>query len=214
MKSATKATVIMLSTVVGIAGVEHGIGEILQGNVAPGGLIFPSWPESVFFRVVSGEPAMTIIPNLLVTGILAILFSLAFVTWAGWFVQRKHGGLVLMLLSVGWLLAGGGIFPPIIGFSTGILATKIDAPPGWWRAHPGTALRDFLRKAWPWSFGISVTAWLILFPGINILGYFFGLDDLLFTILSILFALGSSLLMVLTGLAQDSGQQPVIQAHR
>ena len=65
-----------LGTLAGLAGVEHGIGEILQGNVAPEGLAIIAWPGSELFRVLGGEPAMTIVPSLLVTGILAILVSL------------------------------------------------------------------------------------------------------------------------------------------
>lgn len=71
---------------------------------------------------------MTIIPNLLVTGILAILFSLMYVVWAIGFAQRKHGGLVLMMLSVVMLPVGAGIFPPILGMILGVIATTINAP--------------------------------------------------------------------------------------
>ena len=28
-----------------LAGIEHGIGEVLQGNCAPSGILFPPWPE-------------------------------------------------------------------------------------------------------------------------------------------------------------------------
>ena len=54
------------------------------------------------------EPAMTIIPNLLVTGILAIIFGLFIVIWAAVFVPKKNGGAVLFLLSIILLLVGGG----------------------------------------------------------------------------------------------------------
>ena len=53
---------------------------------------------------------MSIVPNLLVTGILASLVSLIFLVWAIKFVQRKHGGQVMMLLSIIMLLVGGGIW--------------------------------------------------------------------------------------------------------
>ncbi len=39
-----------LGTLAGLAGVEHGIGEILQGNVAPEGLAIIAWPGSELFR--------------------------------------------------------------------------------------------------------------------------------------------------------------------
>jgi hypothetical protein len=89
MRNVTQVTVSTFGAIMALAGIEHGIGEILQGNQAPNGIMFPSWPDSVFFRSVNGEPAMTIIPNLLVTGILAVIFSLIYLIWATRFVQRS-----------------------------------------------------------------------------------------------------------------------------
>jgi hypothetical protein len=215
-----------MGILMGLAGIEHGIGETLQGNIAPSGIMFPSWPGSAFFRIVAGEPAMTIVPNLLVTGILAILFSLIFFVWATMFVQRKNGGLVLILLSIVMLLVGGGIFPPVIGIIIGALGTRINAPLTWWRTHLSVGLRHFLAKLWPWSFVVCLIAWLLLFPGINILGYFFGVNNPDLTVILILFALGSLLLTILTGFAYDIQEQtgshqtpsrmsgrPVLQVH-
>jgi len=117
---------------------------------------------------------MTIVPNMLVTGILAIFFSLAYLVWATRFNQKKNAGVVLILLSIVMLLVGGGIFPPIIGFIVGILGTRICAPLTWWRTHLSVDLRHFLIRVWPGSFFVCLIAWLLLFPGINIVGYFFG----------------------------------------
>lgn len=71
---------------------------------------------------------MTVVPNLLVTGILAIVDSLVFTVWATMFVHRRHGGLVLILRSVSMLLVGGGQSPPIFGVILGVAATRINAP--------------------------------------------------------------------------------------
>src|SRR5271157_682768 len=209
MKNATKVTVSTLGVIMGLAGIEHGIGEVLQGNTAPGGIIFPSWPASAFFRIVGGEPAMTIIPNLLVTGILAILFSLIFIAWASHFVQRKYGGLVLILLAMVMLLVGGGIFPPVLGIMIGVLGTRINTQFTWWRAHLSVGLRHFLGEIWPWFFVVCLIAWLLLFPGINLLGYFLGVNDPNLTVILIFFALGSFLLTILSGFASDSSRQPM-----
>ena len=76
-----KATTILSSTLgilAGITGIEHGIGEVLEGNRPTDGIFILSWPDSAFFAIMSGEPAMTIIPNYLVTGVLAIFFSSVF----------------------------------------------------------------------------------------------------------------------------------------
>ncbi len=204
MNSATRVLVSTLGILMGIAGIEHGIGEILQGNMAPKGIMFPSWPDSAFFSIVGGEPAMTIIPNLLVTGVLAILISATFLVWATLFVQRQNGGLMLILLAIAMLLTGGGIFPPILGIITGALGTRITAPLTWWRSHLSVRLRHSLGTAWPWSFIVCLTAWLCLFPGVNLLGYFFGVNNPNLTVILILFALGSLLLTTLTGFAYDS----------
>ena len=138
--------------IMALAGIEHGIGEVLQGSIAPSGVMFPSWPDSAFFRSLAGEPAMTIIPNLLITGVLAILFSLAMLMWAILFIQRKNGGLVMILLSIAMLLVGGGIFPPIFGILTGLVATRIHAPVSSCNAsRSDDGFQRFLAKLWPWS---------------------------------------------------------------
>ena len=209
MKNATNLWASTLGAIVGVAGLEHGIGEVLQGNVAPDGLMILSWPEAEFFRIMNGEPAMTIVPNLLVSGILTILISLVFIVWSIRFVHRKHGGLVLLLLTIPWLLVGGGIFPPFLGIIVGLVGTRINAPLTWWRKHLPAGLQGFLGRLWLGSFIACVIAWLCLFPGINLFSYFLGVEDpsLMLVILSC--ALGSFLLTICTGLAHDSRNQGI-----
>ena len=152
---------------------------------------------------------MTVVPNLLITGILAILFSLIFLVWATMFVQRKNGGLVLILLSIVMLLVGGGFGPPILGIIVGAAATRINAPLTWWRAHLPAGLRCFLGKLWLWSFSACLIAWLLLFPGSILLDYFFGVNNpnLIYTF--IFSAFGFLVLTVFTGFAHDSIQQEI-----
>ncbi|MDD5082324.1 MAG: hypothetical protein PHU08_03005 [Dehalococcoidales bacterium] len=207
MRNATRAMVSTLGVIMGLGGIEHGIGEVLQGNTVPSGVVFPSWPDSAFFRVVAGEPAMSIIPNFLVTGILAILFSLVFTVWVTMFIHRRNGGLFLILLSIIMLLVGGGIFPPIIGIMIGILGTRINTPLTWWRVHLPINLRQFLRKLWLWSFTVCIIAWLLLFPGMSIMDYFFGVNDPNLTYITILCAFGFLLLTIFTGFVKDAQQQ-------
>ena len=106
----------------GLGGASHGPGEMLQGNIAPNGLVIEAWPE---LTVLAGEPAMTIIPSFLVTGVLTVIFGLIVAVWATKFVQRKNGGLVLIFLSIIMLLVGGGLFPPVFGVVAGIIGTRI-----------------------------------------------------------------------------------------
>ena len=59
------------------------------------------------------------------------------------FIGRKHGGLVLILLSVALILVGGGLGPPILGVIVGFAATRINAPLTWC-----THLSDGARRWW------------------------------------------------------------------
>jgi hypothetical protein len=195
--------------VAAIAGLEHGIGAVVQGNVAPPGLVFESWAESELFSVLSGEPALTIIPNLLASGILTILFSLLFLAWALLFIERRHGGQVLIGLSLALLLVGGGFGPPLLGFILGAVATRIHAPLTWWRARLGVGSRHFLASLWPWSFAASLGAWLYLFPGAILLSAFTRVDDETLAIsvaVAVLAAFGMLGLTIVAGFACDLQQ--------
>jgi len=208
VRNATRVTVSTFGALAGLAGIEHGVGEVLQGNVAPDGVIILSWPESELFRILAGEPAMTIVPNLLVTGILAILVSLTFFVWATTFVQRRNGGLALILLSVVMLLVGGGFGPPLLGIIVGVAATRINAPLAWWRAHLTSGSRRLLVNLWSWSFVAGVIAWLLLLPGTILLDFFFGVNNpyLVVPVLT-LSAFGLLLLTLFTGIAYDIQRQ-------
>ena len=107
----------------GLGGASHGPGEILQGNMAPTDVMIKAWPS---LTALGGEPAMTIVPNLIVTGVLTIVFGLLVAAWAGAYVEKKMGGLVLILLSIVLLLVGGGIVPPFFGVAAGIIGMLIN----------------------------------------------------------------------------------------
>ncbi len=174
MKNARHLFVAVMGAWMGAAGIEHGVGELMQGNVAATGIMIRSWPESPFFQSLNGEPAMTLIPNLQVTGILAITFSLLFAGWAIFFSARKSGGVVMILLAIPMLLFGGGIFPPILGALIGAAVAVCQDKPD---SQLTTRLRWRLGKAWRWIFVACCIAWLALFPGVAVLGYFFRIDD-------------------------------------
>lgn len=204
MGSATKITVATFGVIAGLAGLEHGIGETLQGSTTPEGTVIKSWPDSAFFEVLNGEPAMTVIPNLFAAGVLTILTSLVFIVWASVFAQRKHGGLVLILLSVILLFVGGGFGPPLLGVILGITATRIRAPLRWLRTRFSSGPRRLLGRLWPWSLAIGVIAWLLLMPGVSVLSYYFGIYDPNIVIAVSLSAFGLLLFSIAAGLARDA----------
>jgi uncharacterized membrane protein len=188
----------------GLAGIEHGIGEIVQGNVPAGGLMFPSWPDAAFFRVVSGEPAMSIIPHMLTTGVLALFFSAAYVICAIGFPHKKKGSLAMMVLAVGMLLFGGGLFPPVLAFLMGFAAMRIRAPKKWWANKAPAGLRRFFARAWDGIFTLCALAWLALFPGLNLLDYSLDVKNEALTITIILLALVTLALTIISAHAHDA----------
>ena len=165
MKTATRVTASALGIYAGLLGIEHGYFEILQGNNRPAGLMInaigpPCVPEEIWHTCF---PALTIIPNFLATGFVAILVGLGMLVWGSRFVHRKNGGLILLLLSLLLLPVGGGFIPVFIGVSAGIAGTRIDNPPKW---KPVL----FLANLWLWALGLLI----FWFPGSWIMGHFFG----------------------------------------
>jgi hypothetical protein len=184
MRKATKTVAVCLGIAAGLAGLEHGYFEVLQNNTHPVGLVFPSMGPPCEPAVAwnACEPAMSILPNLQATGILALLLGLAIIVWSAAFVQRRHGGLVLILLSIALLLFGGGLFPPLIGVIGGAAGTQINRP---LRGKPGRVTRTAARL-WPWPLVILLVWLLGQFP----VGYFF--NDTLKSVM------GFGLLLILT----------------
>jgi hypothetical protein len=163
-------TVSAAGFLIGVAGLQHGVGEIAQGNVRAESLAILSWKGSDAYRILAGEPALTIVPNLLVTGVLAVAFSLAYLVWITAFVEHRRSGLILALLSLGMLLFGAGFSPPPIGLGLAFAATKVNAPLTWWRTRVSLGARRALASAWPWLLALDLLAWLLLFPGAVIVG--------------------------------------------
>ena len=143
---AIKKVASIFGVLVGLAGIEHGIFEILQGNVAPNDIMIDAIGPAQKFWEYATETALTIIPNLLITGIFALIFGLLVTIWAGAFIDKKYGAWIFGLLSLILWLVGGGfapIFMSILGFAA---ATRINKPLKWWRRHLPVNLRGFLSR--------------------------------------------------------------------
>jgi len=201
--SATRAIASVFGVLAGLGGATHGIGETLQGNVAPSGMVINSWAEGPIATNMGGEPAMTIVPNLILTGLLTLIASSAVLVWAAAFVQRANGGRVLILLSIIMLLVGGGFAPPVVGILAGVAGLGINAPLTWWRTHLSSGVRGFLARWWPWIFGVSAVNGVFLVIGSVILVYVAGLNDPDLFVNSFFFTVLSLPLAIVTGLAHD-----------
>jgi len=123
LANATRGAASTIGVVAGLIGLYHGYNETLQGNSTPSSIMInaigpPCQGSSCF-------PAMTVIPDFFVTGVLAVIFALIVVGWAAVGVSKKNGGVVLILLSVVLLLVGGGFLPPALGIIAGAIGTRI-----------------------------------------------------------------------------------------
>ena len=152
---------------------------------------------------MGGEPGITIVPNLMIAGILTLIVSLAIIVWSMVLVQRRNGGRILILLSVALLLVGGGIGPPLIGILAGVAGIGIGAPLTWWRDRLSDSVRSFLAAVWPWIFAIAVMNGVLLFIGSVVLVYVFDLNSPDLFTNSFFFAVVSLLLTIVTGAAYD-----------
>jgi hypothetical protein len=204
MKSATKTVASTFGVIVGLAGLEHGIGEILQGRVAPPGVMFESWPNSEVLRVMAGEPAMSLLPDLLLSGMLTVLLSLATIVWSVAFLGRQHAGSVLLLLSSLLLLVGGGFAPPLMGLIVGGAATRIRRPvKRWSRPDPGGS-PPLLGRLWPYLLGASVLGYLALLPGIPLASLLVAIEDPAVVSYLALFSILCLILATVGALVSDS----------
>lgn len=202
MNRATRTLALTLGTLAGIMGIEHGIGELLQGSRPTDGVFILSWPDSQFFEIMSGEPAMTIIPNYLITGLLAILLSGLFLAVLIRYVDDRISAFVPLVLVILMLLSGGGFGPPIVGIIATLIALKLKSPLASWQRLSDSVL-NVLSALWPWSYGVCLAGWLLLFPGAALIAHFTSIDSPLLMIVPILIAFVMIPVTLLLGFSRD-----------
>lgn len=158
--AATRRTVQVLGALAAFTGIEHGIGELSQGWAAPPAVVFESWPHVDVFDPLNGEPAMSLVPNLLVSGVLSIVVALLLGLTAVR-PDRPHLGLTAIGLSTLLLLVGGGFGPPLLGVLVGGLALRIDAP----TSRPPGPVARVAARTYPWPLAVATICFLGLVPG-------------------------------------------------
>ncbi len=164
-RAATRTVASAYGILVGLAGIEHGIFEMLQGNVATDGIFIDAIGDAQRFWPGAAETAVTVVPSFLLTGILAVIFGILVVVWAGAFVQRRLGASILLVLTVTLFLVGGGFAPIILSILAVAATTRIGRPLTWWRAHLPASVRGFLAKLWP---GILITFVIVFWSAVGI----------------------------------------------
>jgi hypothetical protein len=177
MNQATKTNVTTTGVLLAVSGVlGHGLFEVLQGYTPTEGLFIEAIGEGQRMWVHGTEGAFTLIPNFLVTGILAIAVSICIIVWSVGFVHKKHGPLVFLLLFIALFLVGGGVAQVPIFIAAWAVSTRIHKPLTWWRKVLPTSVRRWLAALWPWVLAAGVTLFVVGLA-ISITGFVPGLND-------------------------------------
>lgn len=202
--SALRTVASTFGVLAGIGGVTHGIGEMLQGNVAPSGPFFDSWAEGPIATQMGGDPAFSVVPNLLVTGALTVVVSVALAVWAARYVDRPKGGWVLVGLAVASFLVGAGVGSPVVGVLAGLAGVAAGRESAGWPTRAPDRLRDGLAALWPWTFGVALLAGVFLFVGAVVLVYATDFGDADLFLNSFYLVVVSLLVTLVAGVAYDS----------
>lgn len=157
MNKATIINVATLGTIFGISGMSHGFFETLQGDVPTHGLFIFAIGEAQKMWPHGNEPAFTIIPNFLLTGIAAMIVGLTIIIWSLGFVHKKNGPIVFILLFILLLMVGGGVAQILFFPFIWLVSTRINQPLVWWRKVLPSKLQGPLAKVWPWFLVVSST---------------------------------------------------------
>jgi hypothetical protein len=147
--SGARVVAAALGVCVGLSGLDHGFFEGLQGSVATPGPIIQAIGPAQRMWVYGTEEAFTLIPNFLLTGILAIVVGLLTIVWSVGFIDRPNGARILLLLGLLLFVVGGGIGMLAFLVAGWAVAKRVHRPLAWAPAVlPGRVGRA-LAGTWP-----------------------------------------------------------------
>lgn len=205
MNNARAAFVGVFGSLIALVGMEHGTGEFLQGRTRPRSMVIRSWPDSGFFRILDGEPAFTVIPDMRLAGIATLLVCLALLVYVWRFRRSMRVGLGILALSGLLFLTGGGFGPPFLGLILG-LAVSVPAAraretlPAW-----RVRLRKTLAETWPLPLAGCVVSFLVLMPGLPLLDHLGGIYDPALVVAAFLSAMTFLAWTIASVRARDAG---------
>jgi hypothetical protein len=174
--SGARAVAAALGVCVGVSGLDHGLFEALQGNTATPGLIVQAIGRSQRMWVYGTEEAFTLVPNFLVTGILAMVVGLVTIIWSLRYLDRPNGALVLLGLGALMFLVGGGIGMLVFLVAGWLVARRIHRPLTWVPSRLPATVGRALSRSWP----VLIVAGLALYAfalEVAIVGFVPGVSD-------------------------------------
>ncbi|MEO1163227.1 MAG: hypothetical protein AAFV98_05530 [Chloroflexota bacterium] len=130
--TAMQLTVWLLALYAALLGGLHGYFLMQQGIVTD--TVFVSAigdPCQPALNAHACWPAMTIFPDLTLSGIVTICIAVVFAFWVIWGTRHTSYGFTIFLLSIVLLLTGGGFLPPLYGCMAAFLMSR--SPNAWVR---------------------------------------------------------------------------------
>jgi hypothetical protein len=170
--TATRAVASTLGVLVGLGSIDHGLLEVVQGNRPTSGLLVNALGAGYHWTRWSqgGEGAFTLIPNFLVTGLLATLIGAALILWSLRSLGTIWGPTIFLALSVASFLTGGGVAQLALFTLTWAAATRIRASLAFWNWLLPMALCGFVQGWWRWT-SVAATVLFLAALEIAIVGY-------------------------------------------
>jgi len=200
---ARRITLLVICVYAGILGMIHGFFEIQNDNTHTNGLMinaigYPCKANEVWHGCF---PAITIVSNFLITGILAITFSLILIICSILFIHKKYGSFIFIGLGILMLIVGAGFVSTFLTLIAGIFAFNLNSELTFWKILMPNTINKILSSLWIWILTIFVvwssTEWIF--------GYFF--NQILVNIGSFLFIINTfilPLLLIFSAFAKDS----------
>ena len=175
---ATRLIASTLGVLVGAGSIDHGLLECLQGSHPTPGLIVNALGAGYRWTVwkQGGEGAFTLVPNFLITGIVATLLGVLTIVWSIRFIPSRHGPSVFLSLSIASFLTGGGVAQILLFTLTWALATRIHASLAFGRRFIPRSVRSVLSRVWPWTLVASTVLFATALE-IAIFGYVPGVSE-------------------------------------
>jgi hypothetical protein len=207
--AATRTVASSLGVLLGISSIDHGVLEVMQGNVSTSGAFVKALGpgHSWTLWIHGGEPAFTLVHNFLLTGTLATVMGILLIVWSAGFIERRCGPTVFLLISIASFITGGGQAQVLLFTLNWAAATRIHAPLGTWKKILPGLLRRILARVWR----LALISTVVLFLGaleIATIGFFPGLPHSTEALTRTLWRLAAAiiatvLLTIFAGFAHD-----------
>jgi hypothetical protein len=151
MNKKTRIFVVIHSILIAFTAAAHGWFEISLGSVPA---------DDILERV----GAFSLINNYFYTGIVNIVIAVLIVLWTIFFIHKKFGPYIFLLLSILSVLFGGGIGEILFIILAFIVSFKINSKLKRWQSK-SDAVKQKANKLWPPFISL---AYVLMFAGIII----------------------------------------------